>query len=117
MSSTKLSFMLALMGVSTSSLACSPPPITSIEREADVIVMGSGEFAHRNAGGIITAHRAIKGRTPSKVRVEIAYRRQPIGALGLMCPTFELEGRQVGTFYLRRLKNGHFRILSFQVSR
>ena len=113
-------YLLALVAVAApaSSLACTPPPLTSIEREADAIVVGAGTFARKNGGGAITPRRFLKGKRLAKLQVDIHYRKRTKDRFpGLMCPTLELEGKRIGTFYLRRAKNGHFHLLRFDPSR
>ena len=101
-----------------SSLACTPPPLTSIQREADAIVVGAATFARKNGGGTITPRRFLKGKRLAKLRVDIHYRKPLKDRFpGLMCPTLELEGKRLGTFYLRTLKNGHFHLLRFDPDR
>ena len=101
-----------------SSLACTPPPLTSIQREADAIVVGAGTFARKNGGGTIAPRRFLKGKRLAKLQVDIHYRKRVKDPFpGLMCPGLEPEGRRIGTFYLRRAKNGHFHLLRFDPSR
>ena len=100
------------------SLACTPPPLTSIQREADAIVVGAATFTRKNGGGTITPRRFLKGKRPAKLRVDIQYRQPAKDRFpGLMCPTLELEGQRLGTFYLRKQKNGHFHLLRFDPGR
>ena len=108
---------LGLAVVPTISNACSPPPM-EVVKASDVAVIGNGTFSRQSGGGVVAPLKFIKGDRPAAMRVDISYSaRKDEPYRGVICPDYELEERQVGTFYLRKLKNGHFNIVSFRSGR